>query len=92
MTLDEFRATGRDCDDLGAALSDGYWEEYSKPARGRLYLGHLWIERKPAAGWPNGRPESWFLLLRREHWLSNDLPRLEALPYEFALGERLIPH
>ena len=90
MTLDEFRATGRDCGDLGAALDDGYWEDCSEPARGRLYLGQLWIQRKPAAGWPNGRTESWYLLLGREDWLSDDLPRLEALLYEFALSERLI--
>ncbi len=90
MTLDEFRTTGRDCADLGAALDDSYWEDAAVPARGRLYLtGRLWIERRPESGWPNGSSEEWFLLIGREDWLSDDLPRLEALLYEYALAEGL---
>ena len=90
MTLNQFRATGRDCTNLGEALSDSYWEHATEPARGRLYIAHLWIERRPEAGWLNGRSEEWFLLLGRENWLSDDLPRLEALLYEYALSEHLL--
>jgi len=87
MTLDEFRATGRDCDDLGEALQDALWENEPAPARGRLYLDVLYIERKPVRGWPNGRPEEWSLLIGRDDWLSDDLTELEAKLYEFAVDE-----
>jgi hypothetical protein len=43
MTLDEFRATGVDCEDLGAALDDARWDDVK--GRGSLYLGKLYIER-----------------------------------------------
>lgn len=86
MTLDEFRATGRDCDDLSAALDDA-----SDLGAGRLYLGKLYISRRPATGWPNGADGGWHLILDPPvEYLSDDLPRLEALLYEWALAEEYI--
>jgi hypothetical protein len=43
MTLQEFVATRKWCDDLGAALSDARWEGEPN-ARGYLYLDALYIE------------------------------------------------
>jgi hypothetical protein len=86
MTFDEFRATGVDCDDLGAALNDGMWDGI-EPGRGRLYLGQLYIERKPVAGWPNMVGQEWMLVLGRDDWLSDDLVELEQLLYQFAIEE-----
>jgi len=86
MTLEQFRATGHDCDDLGEALNDALWDGI-EPGRGRLYVDVLYIERKPASGWPNGRPEEWSLMLDRDDWLSDDLAELEAKLYEFAVAE-----
>jgi hypothetical protein len=90
MTFDQFRETGRDCDDLGAALSDSAWDDYPTPARGRLYLGGLWIQQKPEAGWLNDRGEKWWLLIGREDWLSDDLVELERLLFEYAAQEDLL--
>jgi hypothetical protein len=85
MTLEEFRATGQDVHDLGMVLSDSRWEP--KTQQGRLYVGCLYIERRPAEGWENGDPHGWFLSADpHEEWLSDDLPRLEALLYEWALA------
>lgn len=86
MTFDQFRATGKDCADLGGALDDGMWDGI-EPGRGRLYLDQLYIEERPVAGWPNGRPERWSLLLGRDDWLSDDLIELEWRLYQFALTE-----
>lgn len=58
---------------------------------GRVYVDKLYIERRPEAGWPNERPEEWFLPTDScvEH-MSDDLPRLEALLYEWALENEYI--
>jgi len=87
MTFDQFRATGKDCDDLGSALNDATWEDNPEPGRGRLYLDVLYIERKPARGWLNGLPQEWYLLIGRDDWLSDDLEALEKKLYEFAIAE-----
>jgi hypothetical protein len=86
MTLDAFRATGAPCADLGVPTSD----ETLSGFPGRVYRGGLWVRERPAGGWPNGRAERWYLLLGNEDWLSDDLPRLEALLYEYGLAEELI--
>lgn len=86
MTFDQFRAAGTDCDDLGTALHDSMWDDCPTRGRGRLYEG-LWIERKPEAGWLNGRPEEWFLLTCDDDMLSDDLVELEARLYAYALSD-----
>jgi hypothetical protein len=80
MTLDQFRATGRDCDDLGEALGDSRWDDGVGPACGRLYLEALYIER---AMHSNGE---WYLDLGQDGLITNDLPRLEARLYEWAVA------
>lgn len=44
LTLEQFRATRTQCDDLGEALQDCRWQHEAKPARGFLYVGCLYIE------------------------------------------------
>ncbi len=73
MNLEQFRETGRDCDDIGAALSADFGDE--TPMRGRIYLDALYIERLP-----DGR---WNLLIERSEWIES-LPQLERRLYEFA--------
>lgn len=84
MTLEQFVATGRDCDDLGAAIeSPELWEDYT--AVGRLYLDSFFIEKIPAV-WPS-KPEvagKWYLIIERDEWISDDLAELEKHLYDFA--------
>jgi hypothetical protein len=82
ITLDQFRASGRDCDDLGAALDDCRWDLLDGgKARGRLYLDVLYIERIMHS------EGEWSLLLGNCESISNDLPSLEAQLYAWALSE-----
>ena len=102
-TFAEFQATGRDCDDLGKALDDDTWTDAPAPGRGRLYLGDpqpagtttwhgaLYIERRPVVGWPNRRPEQWYLLIGAADWMSDDLEQLERQLYRFAIDEKMVP-
>lgn len=90
MTLDEFRATGRDCDNLGKALDDDRWTD--DVGRGRLYCDVLYIERRPVNGWQNPAiTTEWCLMTDGlSEYLSNDLPRLEALLYEWAVENEYV--
>ena len=95
MTLDEFRATRREVDDLGADLSDARWQP-GKQQPGLVYTipsrlhpqspTLLYIESRPPEGWPNGEDVG-FCLKTDPHmeYMSDDLPRLEALLYEYAI-------
>lgn len=87
MTLEQFRATAVDCNDIDAAIADARWDEEEAPARGKIYLGCLYIERRPVAGWANAATEEWHLILGNCEWLSDDLAELEAKLYEFACDE-----
>jgi hypothetical protein len=80
MSFADFRATGKDFD----GIVPHYREE---PARGRMYLDSLIIEKKPLTGWPNGRPEEWSLLLGNNDWLTDDLEELERRLFAFAVAE-----
>ncbi len=82
MTFDQFRASGVDCDDLGAALNDAMWD---KPAKGRIYHDSYWIERRPETGWVNQSPEEWYLLLERSDFLSDNLSELECRLYLYVI-------
>lgn len=86
MTLDEFRATANPRPDLGEPTSD----ESLVGSPGLTYLGYLYIQERPMEGWPNGRTERWLLNIGAESWLSDDLPRLEALLYEYAAAEEIL--
>ena len=91
MTADEFAATGRDCNHLGEFLNDARWEHEAIPARGRIYIDSLYIERRPTAGWTNGTNGEWYLS-RDPHddILSDDLAHLEKLLYEWAIANEYI--
>lgn len=88
MTLNEFRATGRNTEDLGKELKD----ETFGGLPGRTYLhDDLYIEREPLDGWPGDIRGEWRLeIFGYGEWMSDDLPRLEAILYEFAVAEGLI--
>lgn len=80
-SLDQFRATGIDCADLGEALRDDSLSGTS----GRLYLGVLYISR-----WEDGRHgtaptngPTWLLLLGNAE-IEGTLLDLEARLYEWA--------
>lgn len=85
-TLDQFRATGRDCADLGDALKMDMGVEH--PVAGRLYADSFYIEdcrsweHDPAT--PQGR---WCLTLERNPWMSDDLAALERRLYLWVLDE-----
>jgi hypothetical protein len=88
MTLAEFRAAGTDCADLGRALSDALWTEEGYIGIGRSYPGNLWIERMPDNWLLN--PDAagkWYLLIYRDHWLSDNLSELEERLYNFGVDE-----
>ncbi len=82
LPFEHFQATGRAVDDL--SVCDIGVDE---PGPGRIYDDSLRIEERPPQGWPNGRPERWFLILGREDWLSDDLEELERHLYAYYLSE-----
>lgn len=75
MTFEQFQATGFDCADLGAHISEDSLENVP----GRVYLDCLYIERL-ASG-------QWNLLLERDEWQSDTLEPLERKLYAFARSE-----
>lgn len=77
MTLDAFRATGRDVIDLGAEIPGMDLEGDS----GRVYLyeGGPFIELVVDG--------SWMLILGNEHWIERDIAPLEERLYEWAKDE-----
>jgi hypothetical protein len=76
LNLEEFRQTGRDCDDLGSALSTDFGHD--EPTRGRIYVDCLYIEQM--------RDGRWTLIIGRCEWIES-LPQLERRLYEFARSE-----
>lgn len=75
MTLEQFRATGRDVADLREALGD-VWDEV-RP--GRVYAGNLHIEGSESAGW--------CLTIYNESWAYDPLEVYERRLYEFGVEE-----
>ncbi len=73
ITLEAFRATGRDTTDLSEATNDSS----HVGAPGRVYVDALVIERKD---------DAWWLLLGRDEWTA-PLPDLELRLYDWALSE-----
>lgn len=88
MTLDEFRATGRDVPDLGA-IPHCAAQEMSGP--GRVYLDSDWplvIEQLPRRACSAG-PVRWCLTIG-SHQRVASLAVLERDLYEFAVSEGYI--
>jgi hypothetical protein len=89
MTLDQFRATGRDCDDLGTMNDD----EGMDGRIGRVYCDVLTIER-PNETWPTEARQQceaeggWYLQIGNCEWFGS-LADLEARLYEFARDEEI---
>jgi hypothetical protein len=88
MTFEQFQATRRHTDDLGAVLSDARWEDEPSPASGFVYLDSLYIE-DVQSHWPDTSKArgKYHLIIGRYEWISDDLALLEHELYEFALGE-----
>lgn len=78
MTLDEFRATRRECVDIGDALND----EGADGVAGYIYADMLWIERTRDGGY--------HLLIGNSSELGTDLGAFEARLYEFGCSEGYI--
>lgn len=82
MTFEQFQATRKWCDDLGAALSDGRWEGGDK-GRGQLYLDCLYIE---SALGIEGATGEYVLTIGREQTFGV-LETLERDLYAWAMAE-----
>jgi hypothetical protein len=87
MTFEEFQATRRHSDDIGAVLADARWEG-EPPAKGNLYLGELYIEAVQPH-WPDAAKArgKWHLLIARDEWITDDLETLERKLYDWAASE-----
>jgi len=78
-TIEDFRATRKWCEDLGAALKDGRWDYEAKPATGYLYCnGQLYIEQNA-----DGR---FMLVIGSMDWIDS-LDALETRLFRFAQTE-----
>jgi hypothetical protein len=75
MTLEQFRATGRDVEDLRAVLELA--EQFDGPSPGRVYAGGGYIERFGAA---------WCCTIANDS-RSGGLANMEAFLYEWAVDE-----
>ena len=87
MTFEEFQATRRHTDDIGAAVNDARWEG-EPPAKGNLYLDALYIE-EVQPHWPDEAKArgKWHLLIGRDEWITDDLGALERRLFDFARSE-----
>jgi hypothetical protein len=80
MTFEEFQATGRDVDDIGAAIGDEGW----LGCPGRVYLGDtLFIEE----GRPFPEPAPWVLTIGNCATAHENLEYLERQLYNYAVEE-----
>ena len=94
MTFDQFRATGRDSDDMARELGYTNEDEHGNhmPMPGRIYLGSLYIERGGDGEYslpadPNDSTRGWCLTIGNDSRKSRDLASLERELYEFACAE-----
>lgn len=85
MTIEQFRATGRDCADIGAAVPD---EVFRGGERGRLYLDSLFIvDTHNSPGWEEAKARGcprWWTILDRDEPMSDDLAEVEAALFDWA--------
>lgn len=82
MTFEEFQATRKWSDDLGAALSDARWDDEGKGC-GQLYLDCLYIES--ALGIEGATGE--YVLTIGNSQKFGDLESLEHDLYDWAMSE-----
>jgi hypothetical protein len=89
MTFQEFQATRRDCDDLGAVTNDARWEDEPTPAKGITYLDNTLYIEAVQPHWPDAAKArgKWHLILGREEWITDDLEMLERELYDWAVSE-----
>ena len=92
MTFEQFQTSGRYCGDLGKALDDASFDDADgsgqKLATGRIYGDPrypLYIESTKDWETVRSNGNAWYLILERDEYLSNDLPQLERLLYDFAV-------
>ena len=88
MTLEEFRATRTEVEDLGQAFADDQVDNWEEPTAGYIYTfthgtdeARFYIEKHA-----DGRV---YLILERSEWLEppEQLPLLESLLYNWAHDE-----
>jgi hypothetical protein len=87
LTFEQFQATRRYSEDIGAAIADARWEG-EPPAKGYLYLDLLYIE-EVQPHWPDAAKArgKWHLLIGRDEWITDDLETLERKLYDWAASE-----
>jgi hypothetical protein len=82
LTLDQFRATREDVDDIGFRLDIDFG--ITTPTTGYIYDGSCYIERREAG--------DYYLNISRSDWIDNDLERLERILWaEHYLAEHADP-
>jgi hypothetical protein len=85
MTFEQFQATRRECDDIGAVIPDARWDD-EPVAKGFTYLGDKLYIEKVQPHWPDAAKAQgkYHLLIERDEWISNDLEMLECELYGWA--------
>lgn len=83
MTLAEFQATRRWCDDIPTAIGSADWSEYGRRVSGQIYVFDFYIE---AADNIEGATGPYLLTLGREQYFG-ELEALEAVLYDWAKRE-----
>lgn len=84
MTFEQFQATRKACENLGAAINAEFGDT---PVGGFTYLDALYIE--DTASWTDtvAKPGRYYLLINRSDWFSDDLEPLERRLYDYAVSE-----
>jgi hypothetical protein len=82
MTFEQFQASRKPCDDIGAAISADLGGPV--PTTGFLYDGGLYIETR-ADWWTEEAKErgAYYLILERDEYISDDLASLERKLYDW---------
>lgn len=83
MTFAEFKATGKDIDDLRHYPDYGFFpENYPEVTSGRVYCDRYWIECIENWHGAPGEIRTWRLTIFNQEWVSNDLEALERELYK----------
>ena len=87
MTFEQFQATRRWCDDLGAAIADARWQ--GEPPATVQSVPRRPLYEAVQAHWPEATEAQgkWHLIIGRDEWVSDDLTMLEKHLYDFAMEE-----
>lgn len=85
MTLEEFRASRKPCDNIPAFIGSDEWREDGTPTHGFTYADSgLHIEQ---VDHPKGK---YMLVLSNRDWLTDDLASLEVMLYEYGISDGTI--